>query len=113
MLSNIVVLKFIVNKNIFIIKGGCVIKQIQEVLEKNCEILRDPMGKPDTAQMSRKVPFVHPTIKVSEDHFAQNTAFADGTCRALEDQRSAYKNAEEVKFDDVIGLVFQYKVDVT
>ena len=81
------------------------ILQIKEVLKNNCGILSDPMGKPDTTQMSQDVPIVHPIIKISENHFKKNTAFTDGTYRVLEEQRSAYKDAEEVQFDDVVGLV--------
>ena len=58
------------------------------------------MGKPDT---SRDVPIVHPFIKLSKDHFKRNTAFTDGTYRVLEKQRSAYKDAEEVLYDDIVG----------
>ena len=64
------------------------------------------MGKQDTVQMSEEVPVVHPIIKLSEDHFRKNTAFADGKYRVLEEQQKAYKDAEEVQFDDVVGLVF-------
>ena len=64
------------------------------------------MGKADTVQMSQGVPVVHPIIKLSEDHFKENTAFADGTYRVLEKQRSAYYGAPKIKFDDVVGLVF-------
>ena len=67
------------------------------------------MGKQDTVQMSQEVPVVHPIIKVSEDHFIRNTAFTDGRYRVLEEQRSAYKNAEKVQFDDVVGLVIFFK----
>ena len=84
------------------------ILQIKEVLLKNCGILSDPMGKPDTVQMSQDVPIVHPIIKYSEDHFRKNTAFTDGTYRVLEEQRRAYKRAEEVQFDDVVGFVFVF-----
>ena len=66
------------------------------------------MGKPDTVQMSQNVPIVHPIIKISEDHFRRNTALTDGTYQVLEEQRSAYKDAEEIKFDDVVGLVFVF-----
>ena len=85
------------------------ILQIKEVLRKNCGILSDPMGKPDTVQMSQDVPIVHPIIKVSEDHFKKNTAFTDGTYRVLEEQRWAYRSAEKVHFDDIVGFVFVFK----
>ena len=64
------------------------------------------MGKPDTVQMSQDVPVVHPIIKISNDHFRSNTAFTDGTYRALEEQRRAYKNATKIQFEDVVGFVF-------
>ena len=82
---------------------GCLILQVKEVLEKNCGVLFDPMGKPDT---NKDVPKVHPIIKISEDHFRWNNAFTDGKYRVLEKQKRAYKDAEEVKFDDVVGFVF-------
>ena len=78
---------------------------MKEVLQKSCGILSDPMGRPDSVQMSQDVPLVHPIIKISEDHFRRNTAFTDGTYRVLEEQRSAYKDAEETQFDDIIGFV--------
>ena len=78
---------------------------MREVLQKNCGILSDPMGKPDSAQTSQQVPIVHPVIKLSEKHFRENTAFTDGTYRVLEEQRNAYCYAEKVLFDDVVGLV--------
>ena len=78
---------------------------MREVLQKNCGILSDPMGKSDTVQMSQDVPIVHPIIKYSRDHFIRNTAFADGTYRVFEERRNAYKDAEEVQFNDVVGLV--------
>ena len=84
---------------------GCLILKVKEVLQNKCGILADPMGKQDTVQMSQEVPVVHPIIKVSEDHFRRNTAFTDGRYRVLEEQRSAYKDAEEIQFDDVVGLV--------
>ena len=88
---------------------GSLILQMKKVLQKNCNILSDPMGKPDTVQMSQDVPIVHPIIKYSRDHFKENTAFTDGTYRVLEEQRSAYRRAKEVQFDDVVGLVnFNY-----
>ena len=67
------------------------------------------MGKPDTVQISQEVPIVHPIIKISEDHFRENTAFTDGRYRALEEQRWAYKSAEEIRFNDVVGFVFEIK----
>ena len=71
------------------------------------------MGKPDTVQMSQDVPIVHPIIKYSKDHFSRNTAFTDGTYRVLEQQRSAYRNSEEVQFKDVVGLVkFQLYIHI-
>ena len=79
--------------------------KIKEILQSNCGILADPMGKQDTIQMSKEAPIVHPIIKVSKDHFRMNTAFTDGTYRD-EEQQKAYKYAEEVKFDEVVGLVF-------
>ena len=81
------------------------ILKIKEVLQTKCGILADPMGKQDTVQMSEEVPIVHPIIKLSKDHFKKNTAFTDGRYRVLEEQRRAYKNAEKVQFDDVVGLV--------
>ena len=66
------------------------------------------MGKPDTVQMSHKVPIVHPIIKISEDHFIRNTVFIDGRYRALEEQRSAYKYADKIQFNDVVGFVFVF-----
>ena len=81
------------------------ILKIKEVLQTKCGILADPMGKQDTVQMSEEVPIVHPIIKLSKDHFKKNTAFTDGRYRVLEEQRRAYKNAEEVHFDDIVGLV--------
>ena len=78
---------------------------MKEVLQKNCGILSDPMGKPDSAQTSQQVPIVHPVIKISEKHFRKNTAFADGTYRVLEEKRNAYYYAKKVLFDDVVGLV--------
>ena len=66
------------------------------------------MGKPDTVKMSQDVPIVHPIIKFSEDHFSRNTAFTDGKYRVLEEQRSAYKYADEIQFDDVVGFVFVF-----
>ena len=80
------------------------ILQIKEVLQKNCGILSDPMGKTDTVQMSQDVPIVHPIIKFSKDHFTENTAFTDGTYRVLEEQRNAYYDAPQIQFDDVVGL---------
>ena len=65
------------------------------------------MGKPDTVQMSQDLPIVHPIIKISENHFIRNTAFTDGRYRALEEQRWAYKSAEEIRFNDVVGFVFE------
>ena len=79
---------------------------IKEVLQKNCGIFSDPMGKPDTVQMIQDVPIVHPIIKYIKDHFIRNTAFTDGRYRVLEQQRSAYKYANEILFDDVVGFVF-------
>ena len=84
------------------------ILQIKEILQKNCSILSDPMGKPDTVQMSQEVPIVHPIIKISEDHFRKNTAFTDGTYRVLEEQKRAYEDAEKILFDDVVGFVFVF-----
>ena len=84
------------------------ILQIKEVLQKNCGILSDPMGKPDTVQMSQDVPIVHPIIKISQNHFRKNIAFTDGTYQVLEEQRSAYKYADEIQFDDVVGFVFVF-----
>ena len=81
------------------------IQKIKQVLQNNCGILTDPMGKADTVQMSQEVPEVHPIIKVSEDHFKKNTAFTDGTYQVLERQRMAYKEAQKVQFHDVVGLV--------
>ena len=81
------------------------ILQIKEVLRKNCGILSDPMGKPDSVQMSQDVPIVHPIIKYSKDHFSRNTAFTDGTYRVLEQQRSAYEYADKIRYNDVVGLV--------
>ena len=66
------------------------------------------MGKPDTVQMSQNVPIVHPIIKISQNHFRKNIAFTDGTYRVLEEHRSAYKYADEIQFDDVVGLVFVF-----
>ena len=83
--------------------------KIKEVLQNNCGILSDPMGKADTIQMSREVPVVHPIIKVSEDHFEKNTAFTDGRYRVLDEQRSIYKRAQKVQFDDVVGLDVHFK----
>ena len=69
------------------------------------------MGKADTR---RDVPIVHPIIKLSEDHFKENTAFADGTYRVLEEQRRAYEDAEEIQFDDVVGFVkFELHIHMT
>ena len=84
---------------------GCLILKIKEVLQNKCGILSDPMGKQDSVQMSQEVPVVHPIIKLSKDHFRKNTAFTDGRYRVLEEERKAYKYAEEVQFDDVVGLV--------
>ena len=64
------------------------------------------MGKLDTVQMIQDVPIVHPIIKYSKDHFIKNTAFTDGRYRVLEEKRSAYSDAEEIQFDDVVGLFF-------
>ena len=64
------------------------------------------MGIKDTEEVIRNVPVVHPVLKVSINHFRRNTAFVDGRYRVLEEQRRAYKNAPEVQFDDVVGLVF-------
>ena len=83
---------------------GCLILQIREVLQRNCGILSDPMGRPDTVQMSHDVPIVHPIIKISEDHFRKNRAFTDGTYQVLQEQRSAYYDAEKIHFDDVVGF---------
>ena len=63
------------------------------------------MGKSDTVQMSQDVPIVHPIIKHSKDHFRKNTAFTDGRYRVIEKQRCAYKYAEKIQFEDVVGLV--------
>ena len=79
---------------------------MKEVLKKNCGILSDPMGKPDSYQTSQEVPIVHPIIKLSEKHFRKNTAFTDGTYRVLEEQRTAYYDAPKIQFDDVVGFVF-------
>ena len=68
------------------------------------------MGKPDTVQMSQDVPIVHPIIKISEDHFRKNTAFTDGTYRVLEVQRRAYRKAEKIHFDDVVGFAFVFYI---
>ena len=73
---------------------------------KTCGILVDPFGRPDTVKTSQDIPVVHPTIKLSEDHFNKNTAFTDGTYRSLKKQRTAYKDAPQIEFDDVVGLVF-------
>ena len=78
---------------------------MKEVLQKNCGILSDPMGRPDTVQMSQDVPIVHPVIRLSEDHFGRNTAFTDGTYQALKEQRSAFEYCKKIQFDDVVGLV--------
>ena len=78
---------------------------MKEVLQKNCGILSDPMGKSDTVQMSQDVPIVHPVIKYSRNHFRGNTILTDGTYRVLKQQRIIYENAEKVQFDDVVGLV--------
>ena len=64
------------------------------------------MGIKDTEEMNRNVPVVHPVLKVSECHFRRNTAILDGRYRVLDEQRQAYKDAPEVKFDDILGLVF-------
>ena len=64
------------------------------------------MGIKDTKAMNRNVPVVHPVLKVSEDHFRNNTAFVDGRYRVLEEQRKAYKAAPEVQFGDVVGFIF-------
>ena len=85
--------------------AGSPILQIKKILQKNCGILSDPMGKRDTVKMSQEVPVVHPMIKLSKDHFRRNTAYTDGTYRVLEQQRSAYKRAERLQFDDIVGLV--------
>ena len=82
------------------------ILNIKEVLQGSCGTLYDPMGKADTVQTSHKVPVVHPVIKLSKNHFRENTAFTDGTYRVHEEQRRAYEGAEHVQFDDVVGLVF-------
>ena len=66
------------------------------------------MGKPDFIQMSQDVPIVHPTIKISKNHFRKNTAFTDGTYRVLEEQKRAYEDAEKILFDDVVGFVFYF-----
>ena len=87
-------------KSVFLTAVGHFILKMKEVLQENCGILSDPMGKPDT---SRDVPTVHPIIKYSRDHFKRNTAFTDGKYRVLEKQRSAYKDAEEIHFDDIVG----------
>ena len=63
------------------------------------------MGIKDTEEMSRNVPVVHPVLKVSEDHFRRNTSFVDGRYQVLEEQRKAYKDAPEVNYDDLVGLV--------
>ena len=76
------------------------------MLQRNCGILSDPMGKRDTVQMSQDMPIVHPTIKLSENHFKKNTAFTEGTYRFLEVQRRAYKDAPTIQFYDVFGFVF-------
>ena len=81
------------------------ILKIKKVLQNKCGILYDPMGTPDTVQMSQEVPVVHPIIKLSDDHFRKNTAFTDGRYRVLEQQRRAYKDAECIMFDDIVGLV--------
>ena len=78
---------------------------MKEVLQKNCGILSDPMGKSDTVQMSHDVPIVHPIIKLSENHFKRSTDFTDGTYLALDKQRSAFKYYKNVQFDDIVGLV--------
>ena len=82
---------------------GCLILQVKEVLKKNCGVLFDPMGKPDT---NEDVPKVHPIIKHSRYHFKKNKAFKDGKYRVLEEQKRAYKYAEKILFDDVVGFVF-------
>ena len=77
------------------------------MLQRNCGILSDPMGKPDTVQMSQDMPIVHPTIKLSENHFKKNAAFREETYRFLEVQRRAYKDALTINFDDVVRFVFK------
>ena len=90
-------------KSVFLTAVGHFILKMKEVLQENCGFLSDPMGKPDIVQMSQDIPTVHPIIKYSRDHFKRNTAFTDGTYRVLEKQRSAYKDAEEIHFDDIVG----------
>ena len=79
------------------------------MLQTNCGILADPMGTPDSVQKSQAVPVVHPVIKVSIDHFRNNTAYVDGRYRVIEEQRRAYKYTPEVTYDDIIGLVVYSK----
>ena len=85
------------------ITEGCLILKIKNLLCKKCRILADPMGIKDAKEINWKVPVV---LKVSEDHFKKNTAFADGRYRVLEEQRRAYKDAPLVQFEDIVGLVY-------
>ena len=71
-------------------------------MSEYCAILSTPMGRrQETNNDNRPVPVVHPQICVSERHFERNTAFTDGRYRPLEDGRMAYKDAEQVSFDDI------------
>ena len=74
---------------------------MKEVLQKKCGILSDPMGKPDTVQMSQGVPIVHPIIIHSWNLF-ETSAFTDGTYQI---RAAAYYGAEIIQFNDVVGLV--------
>ena len=79
---------------------------MKEVLQKKCGNLSDPMGKPDTVQMSQDVPVVHPIIIYRWNHFKRSTAFTDGTYQIREVQREAAYNREGIiQFNDVVGLV--------
>ena len=64
------------------------------------------MGKSDSEEYFQDLPIVHPVIKLSEDHFTRNNAYTDGRYQALEEQRRAYKDAEIVLFDELVGLDF-------
>ena len=79
---------------------------IQEELQKFCRILNDPIGVNDSKEKTQDLPVVHPVIKLSEDHFRKNNAFSDGRYQVLEEQRRAYKDAQIILFNELVGLVF-------
>ena len=78
---------------------------MKEVLQKNCGILYDPMGKPDIFQMSQDIPIVHPIIKYSWEHFLMHADFIDRKERVVEKHKRFYRGNEKIQFDDVVGLV--------